>query len=341
MERRRNAYSGCLLGLAVGDGLGSGPERENGFLPMSSHSQMAAYGCNGLLLGVTRGQLDGTMAPPVRYVAQALTEWARRQRFDREGSVRCWISRSPRMDFRRCQEPGVLDVLTEGRAGTMEDHSSSHSGAGALMTGVAAGLFYDPERLSRKEIHRLAAEAAALTHGDPAAFLSAAAMAHILSRILFDGEEDMSLLTWEAGQMLRSRFGREYHQVRRVREKLKEARNLARSRRIGREEAVEKLGCVRAEGVLAAAMYCAMTDRDFTQTMELAAKCMGRGAAAVGAVLGAKYGEECIPEEWLEELECRSVLQELAWDMFRGCPMSRGDRVFDIEWDEKYNADQL
>ena len=239
MERRRNAYSGCLLGLAVGDGLGSGPERENGFLPLSSHSQMAAYGCNGLLLGVTRGQLDGTMAPPVRYVAQALTEWARRQRFDREGSVRCWISRSPRMDFRRCQEPGVLDVLTEGRAGTMEDHSSSHSGAGALMTGVAAGLFYDPERLSRKEIHRLAAEAAALTHGDPAAFLSAAAMAHILSRILFDGEEDMSLLTWEAGQMLRSRFGREYHQVRRVREKLKEARNLARSRRIGREEAVE------------------------------------------------------------------------------------------------------
>ena len=231
--------------------------------------------------------------------------------------------------------------MTEGRAGTMEDHSSSHSGAGALMTGAAAGMFYDPGRLGRKEIHRLAAEAAALTHGDPAAFLSAAAMAHILSRILFDGEEDMALLTWEAGQMLRSRFGREYHQVRRVREKLKEARNLARSRRIGREEAIGKLGCVRAEEVLAAAMYCAMTDRDLVQTMELAAKCMGRGAAAVGAVLGAKYGEETIGDVWLEELECRSVLQELASDMFRGCPMSRGDRVFDIEWDEKYNADRL
>ena len=151
----------------------------------------------------------------------------------------------------------------------------------------------------------------------------------------------MALLTWEAGQMLRSRFGREYHQVRRVREKLKEARNLARSKRIGREEAIEKLGCVRAEEVLAAAMYCAMTDRDLVQTMELAARCMGPGAAVAGAVLGALRGEEAIPEEWLEELECRELLEELATDMFRGCPMSRGERIFDIEWDEKYNAARL
>lgn len=341
MERRRSGYTGCLLGLAVGDGLGHGPERENGFLPLSAHTQMAAYACNGLLLGVTRGQLSGTMAPPVRYVALALEEWARRQIWDREEPVRCWISRSPRLDFRRCEEPGILDVLTEGRAGTMEDHSSSHVGPGALMTGAAAALFFDPERLSRKEIHRLGAEAAALTHGDPAAFLSSAAMAHILSRILFDGEEDMTLLTWEAGQMLRSRFGREYHQARRVREKLKEARNLARSRRIGREEALKRLGCERAEEVLASSMYCAMTDRDLPETMELAARCMGRGAAAAGAVLGARHGEEAIPEQWLEELECRSILSELASDMFRGCPMTKGDKVFDIEWDEKYNTAAL
>lgn len=337
MERRRNGYTGCLLALAAGDGLGHGPERENGFLPLSAYTQMAAYACNGLLLGVTRGQLSGTMAPPVRYAAMALTEWARGQVWDRQEHRRCWISRSPRLDFRRCSEPEILDVLTAGKTGTMEDHASSLAGPGALMTGAAVGLFFDPGRLSRKEIQRLGAEAAALTHGEPAAFLSAAAMAHILSRILFDGEEDCTLLTWEAGQVLRNRFGREYHQVRRVREKLKEARSLARSRRISREEALAKLGAERAEEVLAGAMYCAMTDRDFGETMLLAARCLGGGAAAAGAVLGALRGEEAIPEQWLEELECRALLQELAEDMFRGCPMMKGNRIFDVEWDEKYS----
>ena len=341
MERRRNAYTGCLLGLAVGDGLGHGPERENGFLPLSSHTQMAAYACNGLLLGVTRGQLSGTMAPPVRYAALALTEWARGQVWDRQEPLRCWISRLTRLDFRRCDEPGVLDVLTAGKPGTMEDHASTLTGPGALMTGTAVGLFFDPGRLSRKEIQRLGAEAAALTHGDPAAFLSAAAMAHILSRILFDGETDAGLLTWEAGQMLRSRFGREYHQVRRVREKLKEARSLARSRRISREEALAKLGRERAEEILAGAMYCAMTDREVSETLMLAARCLGGGAAAAGAVLGALRGKEALADQWLEELECRALLEELAEDMFRGCPMMKGNRIFDIEWDEKYNMTEL
>ena len=55
MERSVSSYTGCLLGLAAGDGLGHGPERLNGFLNVSGFSQMAAYASNGLLLGLTRG----------------------------------------------------------------------------------------------------------------------------------------------------------------------------------------------------------------------------------------------------------------------------------------------
>ena len=134
MERRLSAYTGCLLGLAVGDGLGHGPERINGFLSVSGYTQQAAYACNGLLVGLTRGQLSGTMAPPVRYVAQALQEWARHQLWRQSGPVTCWISRSPRLAYRRCPENGMLDVLAAGELGTMEDHSSRLRGPGALMT---------------------------------------------------------------------------------------------------------------------------------------------------------------------------------------------------------------
>ena len=340
MERRLQSYTGCLLGLAAGDGLGHGPERLNGYLPVSAYTQMAAYGCCGLLLGLTRGQLSGSMAPPVRYIALALREWADRQRW-REVPVQCWISRSDRLDFRRCPEPEILDVLAAGSLGTMEDHASALAGPGALMTAVAAGLFYDPERLPRREIQRLGAESAALTHGDPEAFLSGAALAHILSRILFDGVENVDRLIWEAGAMLLRRFGREYGDaVRRIRESLGKARELAKA--ADRTEAISRLNGGKAREVLATALYLCLTGSgDLQGTVRTAAAVSPGCGAVTGAVLGALRGEKSIPGSWLEQLECAGVLRELAEDMFRGCPMMRGSRVFDIEWDEKYNAVQL
>lgn len=335
MERSVSSYTGCLLGLAAGDGLGHGPERLNGFLNVSGFSQMAAYGCCGLLLGMTRGQLSGTMAPPVHYIAQALREWANLQLW-RQGELRCWISRSSRMDFRRCTEPAVLDKLDAGRTGTMEERIGTMNTPGALMTAPAVALFYDPERLRRRELHRLGAEAAALTHGAPEAFLSAAALTHILSRILFDGITDPERLSREAGMVLLRRFAGEYHQAFRVRAALKKARALARNKSLSREEALAALNGDTAEGALAGALYLCAVSRDFAETLQTAAAWSHGAAAAAGAILGALRGEEAIPEAWREELECADVLRELGEDLFRGCPMMKGSKVFDIEWDEKY-----
>ena len=100
MERRLTSYTGCMLLFAAGDGLGFGPETVNGYLPTTAYTQMAAYAANGLLVGLTRGQLSGAMAPPVRYVAMALKEWAGLQLWRQEAPA-CWISRSSRMEFRR------------------------------------------------------------------------------------------------------------------------------------------------------------------------------------------------------------------------------------------------
>lgn len=340
MERRLSSYTGCLLGLAAGDGLGR--PLVNGFLATTAYTQLAAYGCNGLLLGLTRGQLSGTMAPPVRYAAQALGEWAGLQLWREETPVRCWISRSHRLDYRRCPEPELLDVLRAGKLGTMEDHDRSHSGPGALMAAVAVGLFFDPERLPRREIQRLGAETAALTHGDPAAFLSGAAVAHMVSRMVWDGDTDVRKLSSQAGHMLHRRFGREYPQVSQVIGLLRQARTLAKDRELPRMDALAQLGWDTAAGVLAGAVYCLLAcGEDPEDTLRTAARCSGGLAAVTGAMLGAMHGEEAIPERWREQLECESVLRELAEDMYRGCPMMKGSRIFDIEWDEKYNTAQL
>ena len=343
MDRRLSFYTGCLLGLAVGDGLGHGPERLNGYLPTSGYTQLAAYACNGLLLGVTQGQLSGTMAPPVRYIAMALREWAAGQLWRQDTiPVRCWISRSPRLDYRRCPEMRMLDVLASGELGTMEDHGSVLNGPGALMGAVSVGLFFDPERLPRQEIQRLGAEAAALTHGDPAAFLSGAALAHIVSRIVWDCQTDMEKLIGETGAMLKKRFGREYRQAAEVAAKLQMVRALAKSEKFTREEALAQLGTDTAVQVLAGALYCCLTGTGEPEEIICeAARWSPAVGAVVGAILGAVRGEEALPELWREELEEREVLRELAEDMYRGCPMMKDSRVFDIEWDAKYISPEL
>ena len=91
MISKRDAYRGCLLGLAIGDAMGypvdtktwqqiqedygpyglMGYDLRNGYAEVSSHTQIAAFSCNGLLLGLTRGQVYGKMAPFVRYAALA------------------------------------------------------------------------------------------------------------------------------------------------------------------------------------------------------------------------------------------------------------------------------
>ena len=337
MERRLSSYTGCLLGLALGDGLGHGPERFNGFLRVSGFTQMAAYAGNGLLLGVTRGQLSGAMAPPVRYIADSLGEWARLQLW-RQGSICCWISRSSRMEFRRFSEPELLVGLAAGITGTMEERIGTENSPAALMTAPAVALFHDPERLPRRELLRLGAEAAALTHGAPEAFLSAAALTHILSRILFDGVTDIDRLSREAGISLLRRFAREYPGALRVRAALKKARALARSRHLGREAALVSLNGKTAEGVLSGALYLCARGDDPMETIETAASWSPAAAAVAGAILGAIHGEEAIDETLLEEIECAEVLRELGEDLFRGCPMMLGSKVFDIEWDEKYHS---
>ena len=83
MISKADAYRGCLLGLAIGDAMGypvdtktwpqiqedygpyglMGYDLRIGYAEISSHTQIAAFSCNGMLLGLTRGQVYGKMAP--------------------------------------------------------------------------------------------------------------------------------------------------------------------------------------------------------------------------------------------------------------------------------------
>ena len=96
MISKTSAFRGCFLGLAMGDAMGYsvdtkslaqiredygpngllGYDLVNGYAEVTSHTQLAAFTANALLLGMTRGQVYGKMAPYVRYAGVGQQEWA-------------------------------------------------------------------------------------------------------------------------------------------------------------------------------------------------------------------------------------------------------------------------
>ena len=361
MVSKEAAYRGCLLGLAVGDALGYavdskswdeitadyGPEGlrgydlVNGYADVSSYTQMAAYAAGGLLLGLTRGQLRGRMAPFVRYIGLGLQEWSMGQHTYRiPERCHCWVAQIPELRRRRCMDTRMLDRLDRGETGTVEEPKNDSNHPGSLTTAVAVGLFFDPERMNPQEIGRLGADAVALTHGDPAAFLTGAVLSYVIAGIVQDPDTALKEHFIQAAEVVAAQFGQNYPQAIELKHLLSRARNLANGGIVSRQAAMEHLKCTTAAEVLAGAMYACLTNpEDFDAAMITAVNHSGRSGAVgaiAGAILGARLGEEALPEFYLECLEPVETLRTLADDLRLGCPMGRRTMLFDVTWDHKY-----
>ena len=86
-------------------------------------------------------------------------------------------------------------------------------------------------------------------------------------------------------------------------------------------ETIEKMGGGWVgEEALAISLYCALVaDGDFEKGVCLAVNHSGDSdstGSITGNILGASLGKEAIPGRWLEELEMKDVIEEIAWDLF-------------------------
>ena len=361
MISKRSAYRGCLLGLAVGDAMGytvdtktwpqiqedygphglQGYDLLNGYADVTSHTQLAVFTCNGLLLGLTRGQIYGKMAPFVKYAGLAQQEWAAGQRrYDQPRRNYCWSFRIQELRRRHCTDTRMVETLNRNLLGSLEEPSTRYDTPASIATAVSAGLFGDPKRMEQEEIDRLGAECVALTHGHPLAFLPGAAIAHLISKCLTDQDTPLEDLVNEALTALDDQFGREYRQVKEITTHVRHAMTLARERSLHPVQAMEKLKCDNGAEVLAGAVYAALLwEQDFDSAVIAAVNHSGRSAAVgclTGAILGARMGAEALPDFYLEGLEITAPLKELADDLMQGCPMVRNNQLFDADWEQKY-----
>ena len=355
MGASRSAYRGCLLGLAVGDAMGYpvdtktwdeiradygphgllGYDLVNGCAEITSHTQLAAFTCNGLLLALTWAQLKDRTAPFVRYIALSHKEWAHTQR--RSHTLRrtyCWTSGIEELHRRRCTDNRMPDTLALDHMGAPGEPINRLDGPGSLAAAAAVGLFAGTGRLEPRARDRLGAEAVALTYGSPTAFLSGAVVANLVSAVLREGETTLARLLEQALTAVELQFTPQFPHTPEVLQPVRYAMALARQD-LHPRQAMEVLVCKNAVQVLAGAVYALLTcGDDFDTAMITAVNHSGRSsavAALAGAVLGARLGMEALPEFYLECLEVGGVLTELADDLLSGCAGG-----IDLDWDRKY-----
>ncbi len=357
MGKKHSIFRGAMLGLAVGDAMGNTVDRlplsqiqedygpngllgydlVNGYAEVTSYTQLAAFATNGLLMGLTRGRLQGRRAPLIRYMGLALKEWSRSQQYSDPERNYCWLSTVPELRRRRCMDTRMLDALSRP-LGTPEDPQYQSDQPSALTEVLPIALLAPELELSGEEANRLGAEAVAMTHGTPVAFLSGAVLTHVLSLLLQDPAMAPETVVDQTVEAIGLQFGREYPQVSRIWELLQYARTLAESDKFTQMEAMERLRCRTAPEVLAGAYYaCATCHGDFDAAMITAVNHSGRSAAVgaiTGMILGIRLGARALPEFYLECLEPAGLLLELADDMVN--PMDFSSGIFDDDWDRKY-----
>lgn len=354
MADKLSFYRGCLLGLAVGDALGCtvddkrlsqirndygpsgllGYDLVNGYADITSYTQLAAFTGNGLLLGLTRGRQDAYMG----YITLAMREWAHCQQLRREPeNSGCWLAKLPQLRRRSCMDTRMLDVLSRDTLGTMDAPVNAANAPGAVTAAVAVGLFYEQRRLEPHQVGLLGAQAVALTHGDPEAFLTGAVLAYCIAGILQEPEHSLAAQFTQAAEVVSAQFGRQFPQAQAVAGAVKKAVLLSKQAAVASADAMENIACVSSAQCLAGAMYaCLIHPANFDEAMIVAVNHSGRSAAVgtiAGAILGAKLGAEALPEFYLEPLETVSVLIQLADDLAQGSPASG---LFNDDWDQKY-----
>ena len=354
MENMSCTYRGCLLGLAVGDALGQTINEQswdqirenygpNGLLgydlqaqeyaQITSYTQIAAFLCNGLLLGVSRGKTNH-----LRYSKLAIKEWTRSQLFYRDPEPSfCWVAKLRQFRRNQCRDIRMLETLRQENFGSMDNPKNNACTPGMITAAIAAGMFYHPKRIAADQVGRLAAELISLTHGNPETILSGVTLSYAIAGILHDPEQDLSSQFLQAIDAMDCQFRSRFPQAESLAQYLREVVMLAQEEDISAQAGMEQMRCADADQCLAGAMFaCLQCPEDFDGAIITAVNHSGLSTAVgaiTGAILGAKLGEQALPEFYLESLECGNVLQTLAEDMLCATPALG---LFDDTWDHKY-----
>lgn len=360
--RSLDKFRGCLLAGAAGDALGYEvefmPEEEifrrfgeagiteyrlrGGVAEISDDTQMTLFTATGLLLGTTRGMMRGIMGSYLDYIRYSYKDWYRTQteRYPLPEEYHySWLVNVPELFSRRAPGNTCLSALGSDQIGTIAHPINRSKGCGGEMRVAPIGLYFCDNRLPIEESDKIGAEAAAITHGHDLGWLSSAALVHIVRR-LAEGE-DVSVIsavrdTLRAIPILYPDSEHLDYLVSLIQRSIdlsqEDCNDLDAIHILGK-------GWV-AEETLAIAIYCALKyPTDIEKALIAAVNHEGDSdstGAVTGNILGAALGANAIPNKFLEKLELKDTIIEIADDLYYDCKISEYDEYQDNVWEAKY-----
>ena len=358
-----NKYRGCLIGGAVGDALGYAVEfmqdyeifekygtngiteysLVNNLAYVSDDTQMTLFTANGLLLGTTREKIKGEKNSYLHYISLCYKDWLKTQTaedFGFESPEFAWLNYVPEMNHSR--EPGQTCIyyLMHNNLGTTTDHKNNSKGCGGIMRVAPIGLYFENKGYTLAQIDMMGAEAAALTHGHELGYIPAAMLVHIIH--LLAHNTDMSVLdaVKDAQKAITALFPYAKH-VDKLIDLTNTAIQLALSHKILDIDAIRKLGeGWVAEETLAIAIFCAIKyEHNFEKAMIASVNHSGDSdstGSVTGNILGAHLGIQAIPQKFLNRLELKDTILEIADDLFYDYQISEDESAQDTIWAQKY-----
>lgn len=356
-------YRGCLIGGAVGDALGYAVEflddsaifsrfgetgiteyvLKNGVAEISDDTQMTLFTATGLLLGTTRGMTRGIMGTYPSYINFSYKDWYRTQTENYplpEEYHYSWLVNVPEMFSRRAPGNTCLSAIENQAYGTIEKPINNSKGCGGVMRVAPIGLYFEDKKYSVDEIDMIGAETAALTHGHSLGYIPAAGLVHIVQLVSHNG--DITIL--EAVEDMKKAIARQFANDKYLKEFLKlidNAIELSKDEYIDDLEAIRKLGQGWvAEETLAIAIYCSLKySDDFDKALIASVNHSGDSdstGAVTGNIVGAYLGLKGIPQKYLDNLELREVICEIADDLYNDCKITEYGSYHDEIWEQKY-----
>jgi len=332
-----------------------------GFALISDDTQMTLFTATGILVGGTRMAMRGIADSPEGYIFGAYRDWYVCQWGEKvpkdddswlsyghpRAHYTSWLCDLPEMHQRRAPGTTCISAIHSGDYGTIYDPINASKGCGGIMRVAPIALYYKGEKTYEQlmDICYIAANTAALTHGHPLGYMPAAALVHIISRGAFGGcryGNDLHSILRECREMMRDMFDDEA-QLRWLPYMLslmEQAEKLAANDRSDVENIHSLGGGWVAEETLAIAIYCcAKYPDDFSGAVIAAVNHSGDSdstGAVAGNIMGALLGYEKIDPAWLNDLELRTVVEEIATDLCDGCRMSEYSDYRDKDWERKY-----
>ena len=334
MTQRIDHFRGCLIGGAAGDALGYAVEflSENvirkkygpdgitaydlrgGLARISDDTQMTMFTANGLLLAAC-GEKDWRQS-----IALSYREWYKTQVSAHSPATRfhrCWLMDLPELYSPRAPGNTCLSAIDDGCCGTMEDPINKSKGCGGVMRVAPVGLFFDhPDQAALA-----AAEAAALTHGHEMGYIPAALLAAIVNQAVKFPEANLEHIIFLCLRSMHFLFP-DAETLPAFHQKIIQAIALAKEKAPDLD-AIHALGpgwC--GDDAIAVAIFCALKYQDDFDAAMIASVNHGGDSDSTGAItgniLGARLGLSRIPEKYLENLELKDVLLELADDLCAG-----------------------